>query len=426
MTLNRITEPAISIPETLYFKHVEEIILKNKVPLYILNAGTQELCKVEIVFKAGELYCKTPLIATAVNDLLDSGTKNKTAFEIAEAFDYYGAYLQTESNSDYSSIKLYTLNKYLDKTLPFLKEIITEAIFPQDELETYRQQNYQRLKINNEKVDYLARKKFYASIFDPQHPYGYDINEEHYKILSRDLILDFYQKSYLLNNAFILVSGSFSNADLKEIENHFNDYPVSGVNSSSHFASPQQSFKPHQKIKIEKGNAVQSAIRIGRSWHDKSHRDFQQMIITTTILGGYFGSRLMKNIREDKGYTYGIGCSVSSFLQSGFISISTQVGKDVCESALSEIYKEIELLRTTPVNADELTLVKNYLFGTFQRSIDGAFALADKFKNIKVFNLSYDYYYNYLKLLKDSTSELVQKTAAYHLNSENLFEVVAG
>ena len=150
------------------------------------------------------------------------------------------------------------------------------------------------------------------------------------------------------------------------------------------------------------------------------------MIITTTILGGYFGSRLMKNIREDKGYTYGIGCSVSSFLQSGFISISTQVGKDVCEPALAEIYKEIEMLRTSAVVIEELTLVKNYLFGTFQRSIDGPFALADKFKNIKVFNLGYDYYYNYLKLLKNATPEMVQKTAADYLNPQNLIVVVAG
>lgn len=426
MRLNRNSEPAISIPDTLTFKHVEEIILKNKIPLYVLNAGTQELCKVEIVFKAGETKCKTPLVATAVNDLLDSGTKNKTAFEIAEAFDYYGAYLQTESNSDYASVKLYTLNKHLSKTLPLLKEILTEAIFPQDELETYQQQNYQRLKINNEKVDYLARKKFYASIFNPQHPYGYEINEGHYKSLSSDLLLDFYKKSYPLNNSFVLVSGKFSDEDLNEIENHFEYYPVSDNKNPTLFTAPKLDFNSHQKIKIEKENAVQSAIRIGKSWHDKTQPGFQQMIITTTILGGYFGSRLMKNIREDKGYTYGIGCSVSSFLQSGCISISTQVGKDVCEPALKEIYNEIEILRTTTVGLDELTLVKNYLFGTFQRSTDGAFALADKFKNIKVFDLGYDYYYNYLKLLKDASAEIIQKTAADHLNPANLFEVVAG
>jgi predicted Zn-dependent peptidase len=426
MILNRTTEPDISIPDTVSFKEVEETILKNNTSLYVLNAGTQDLCRIEVIFKAAEIHSSIPLVATAVNDLLDSGTKNKTAFEIAESFDYYGAYLQTESNPDYTSVKLYTLNKHLPKTLPLLKEILTDAIFPADELETYKQQNYQRLKINNEKVDYLARKKFYASIFNPQHPYGYEINEGHYKSLSSDLLLDFYQKSYPLNNSFVLVSGKFSNKDLIVIENHFEDYPVSDNKSSTLYTAPQQSFIAHQKINIEKENAVQSAIRIGRSWHDKTQPDFQQMIITTTILGGYFGSRLMKNIREDKGYTYGIGCSVSSFLQLGFISISTQVGKDVCERAIIEIYKEIEMLRTTTVGLEELTLVKNYLFGTFQRSIDGAFALADKFKNIKVFDLGYDYYYNYLKLLKDATPDMVQKTAVDHLNPENLFEVAVG
>lgn len=426
MMLNRTIEPDISIPDTVSFKRVEEVILKNNTSLYLLNAGTQDLCRIEVIFKAAEIHSSIPLVATAVNDLLDSGTKNKTAFEIAESFDYYGAYLQTESNPDYTSVKLYTLNKHLAKTLPLLKEILTDAIFPADELETYKQQNYQRLKINNEKVDYLARKKFYGSIFSPQHPYGYEINEKHYADLFAEQLLNFYQKSYLLNNAFVLASGKFSNADLKEIENHFGSYPVSQSLSTPQFFSPANKSSIPKKIIIERENAVQSAIRIGKHWLDKTHPDFQQMIITTTILGGYFGSRLMKNIREDKGYTYGIGCSVSSFLQSGFISISTQVGKDVCPNALEEIFKEIELLRTAEVTKEELTLVKNYLFGAFQRSIDGPFALADKFKNIKVFNLGYQYYINYLNLLKTVSPEMVQKTAFEHLRSDGLIEVIAG
>lgn len=426
MLLNRIAEPSISIPESISFQEVEKIVLKNNVPLYILNAGTQDLCRIEVIYKAGEVHSNLPLVATAVNDLLDAGTKRKNAFEVAEAFDFYGSYLQTESNSDYSSVKLYTLNKHLQNTLPLLIEILSEAIFPEDELETYKQQNYQRLKINNEKVDVLARKNFLSSIFDKNHPYGYFITKEHYQNLNTEHLKSFHKNSYLFNNAFILVSGRFSDNEIKIINELFGqvieDNPPVKLSTTTEYISKDQP----QKIRIQKKAAIQSAIRIGKAWHNKTHPDFHKMIIATTILGGYFGSRLMKNIREDKGYTYGVGSSLSSFLQAGFISISTQVGTDVCDNALEEIYKEIEEMRNDFVSEEELSLVKNYLFGSFQRSIDGPFALADKFKNIAVFQLGYDYYLNYIKLLKTVTPDQILQTTLTHWGLNSFNEVVVG
>jgi zinc protease len=424
--INRLIEPSISLPETISFQEVEKIILSNNVSLYVLNAGMQELCKIELVFKAGEIHSRYPVVSRAVNDLLDSGTKTKSAFEIAEAFDFYGAYLQTESNADYASVKLYTLNKHLQNTLPLLLEILQEVIFPEDELQTYIEQNVQRIKVNNEKVDNLARKNFFSTIFNKQHPYGYYTTELDYQNLQQKNLIDFYNNSYLLSNSFILVSGKFSDADLKIITSTFETVKQTNATASPILFKQFQSASAERKIKIEKADAVQSAIRIGKAWHDKTHPEFKEMIILCTVLGGYFGSRLMKNIREDKGYTYGIGCSVGSFEQAGFITISTQVGKDVCEPALTEIYREISLLREELIPENELLLVKNYLFGSFQRSIDGPFALADKFKNIAVYGLDYSYYRDYIRLLKTITPQQLLVFAEKHFLANDFSEAIAG
>ena len=148
--------------------------------------------------------------------------------------------------------------------------------------------------------------------------------------------------------------------------------------------------------------------------------------MVNTILGGYFGSRLMANIREEKGYTYGIGSRMVSMNNAGYIYISTEVGTNVCDDAVNEIYKEIDKLRNELVSSEELNLVKNYMMGDFLRSADGPFALADKFKKIMFYDLSYSYYDEFVKTVKTITPEQIQSLADQYLNPDDLYELVVG
>lgn len=423
--MNRTIEPSITLPQSLIIPEAKEIILDNGLLLYIINAGEEEVCRVEIIFNAGEIQCRFPLIASAVNDLLDEGTKTKTAFEIAEAFDFYGAYLQTESTADYASVKLFCLTKFLPQTLPLLNEIITEAIFPEKELDIYITQNKQKLLINSEKVDYLARKHFNKHIFGSNHPYGYFTEPQHYDDITRNKLIDFYALAYQPSNAFIVLAGKISEKETTEVNRVFGKQKFEKGNAlPEKFQFPQ--LPAAQKIRIEKEGAVQSAIRIGKRMFTKSHPDYHSVSIASVVLGGYFGSRLMANIREEKGYTYGIGSALYSFKQDGFFFISTQVGKDVCEPAIAEIYKEVERLSSEIISTEELSLVKNYLFGNFQRSIDGPFAIADRFKSLKLANLDYDFYRKYLDVLKTFSAQNLLETASEYFEKKSLSEVIAG
>jgi predicted Zn-dependent peptidase len=159
---------------------------------------------------------------------------------------------------------------------------------------------------------------------------------------------------------------------------------------------------------------------------NKLHPDHHKLQVFNTILGGYFGSRLMTNIREDKGYTYGIGSGIISLQNSGYFFISTEVGADVTKDALAEIYKEIELLRTEEVSLEELDLVKNYMLGHFLKSCDGAFNMASLFESVDSFGLDYSFYDEYINTIKTITPKTIKELGVKYFKKSDLKEVVVG
>lgn len=421
----RTQEPLLGKPEKISIPEPEKILLANGIPLYCINTGEQEIIKLEIVFNAGEWYSDFPILMTAINDLMDEGTKAKSAFEIAEAFDFYGAYLQTECTHDIASIKLFTLTKFAKQTFELLLEILQDAIFPDKEIEIYKAQNIQKLKINKQKVDYLTRKEFGEALFGKTHPYGRRIEEENYVGLNRALLSKGYQSFYHHKNCFIILAGKISEQTKKITSEIFGSWK-SGDNFSLQNKIYKSDTSSQQKIKVEKEGAVQSSIRIGKILFNRKHPDYIPITVLSTVLGGYFGSRLMTNIREDKGYTYGIGCGMVSLLNEGYFFISTQVGNDVCQAALKEIYIEIERLRNDLIPDDELKLVKSYLTGVFQRSIDGPMELSEKIKTLLISGLDITFYSQYLEKLNSVSADELHLLGQKYFDISSLKEVVAG
>ena len=171
---------------------------------------------------------------------------------------------------------------------------------------------------------------------------------------------------------------------------------------------------------------MQSAIRIAKRTIGKSHHDFAKLHVVNTILGGYFGSRLMSNIREDKGYTYGIGSFVAPQKHDSYFGISTEVGADVSQKAINEIYKELESLRTELVSEEELNLVKSYLMGELLKSVDGPFSVAERWKGIILFDLDKSYFDNLVNTILNITPIEVRDIAERYLGSNDMYEVLVG
>jgi len=421
--LNRTESPKLIPTTDIKIPEAKVLYINDQIPVIVVNEGTQEVMKVELVFAAGNISEKIPMLASVASELLDEGTRKRSSADIAEALDNYGAYFQTECGNDFATVSLYTLSRFLPETLPVLLEIITEPAYPENEISTFCVQGKQRLAVSSEKVDFLARKHFINSLYGDQHPYGHFPKEENFDVFTPEILSAFHKKNYLNGLVTIVIAGKFNETQLKlAIEQIKSIGFKKGIVDNLNISATPEVVKLH----VPKESAVQSAIRIGRKLFNRKHPDYFNFTILNTVLGGYFGSRLMSNIREDKGYTYGIGSGIIPQFFDGYFFISTEVGSDVCESAVKEIHYELNRLVNDPIPQEELNLVKSYLTGSFQRSIDGPFSLADRYKTLVLNGLELEHYYSYLNTLRNVTSEDLLQTGRHYLNIIHMSEVIIG
>ncbi|WP_231492022.1 pitrilysin family protein [Pedobacter sp. Leaf170] len=420
--LNRTQAPDFKQVNKIEFIQPVKHVLNNNVPVFTVFSGEQDLVRIEFIFNNVNWNAEKPLQAIAVSAMLNNGTNKLTAKEIAEKIDFYGAFFQTEYNQDQSVVTLYTLNKHLKSVLPIVKDVLSDSQFPQKELDIYIQNQKQKLQVNLQKNDVLSRKEFSHALFGAT-AYGVDIQLKHYDALKRDDLVEYFKNAYSPNNCTIVVAGKFSDEGFDLLNSEFGQHWADGnvIKNSFSFKTPERKI-----VYKEKAESLQSAIRIGQLSINRKHEDFAGVQILNTVLGGYFGSRLMTNIREDKGYTYGIGSGIVSLHNSGYFFIGTEVGADVCADALKEIYKEIDLLKAEEIGEEELSLVKNYMLGSLLGSLENVFSHADKFKNIHFSGLTYSYYENYISKVKAITATDLLALANKYLTTESFTEVVVG
>lgn len=421
--IDRTLAPAFGQVENIELLHAQSHLLDNGLQCFVINGGDQELVRIEFIFSNVEWDLNKPLQAFATNTLLNDGTSGYSAAQIADKIDYCGAFLQTEYNFDQVTVTLYTLNKHLQTTLPIIKAILTDSVFPQVELETFILNQKQKLSVNLEKNDFVGRKVFNEILFGNT-LYGYDFDAAAYDQLTRNQLLEYFKKTYQPQNCTLIVAGKVTAEILKELNSVFgSDWENVNPVSQNVFTFDRKAGAEHL---VEKPDALQSAIRIGQIAINRTHADFPGFQVLNTILGGYFGSRLMANIREDKGFTYGIGSALVSLKNTGYFFIASEVGADVCGQAMFEIEKEVNLLKTQKVSEGELDLVRNYMLGSMLGSLENALSHADKFKNIYFSGLGYDYYDQYIRIVRNITPDDVLSLANQYLNFEDFQKVIVG
>jgi len=420
--LDRLLAPSFKQIETIAILKTEKRVLKNNIPVFILNAGEQDLVRVEFIFKNIQWDINNPLLASTTNAMLNDGTTTKTGAQIAEQIDFYGAFFQTEYGYDHASVTLFTLNKYVTDTLPIVKDVLLNSVFPEKDLKTFSHNNQQKLTINLEKNDFVARREFNNVLFG-DNLYGYKTQASDFDNLNTKTLKAYFNKAYHPQNCTIFLSGKVDEELYNSIENLFGNWE-----STTHFTHNKIELKPNieKNYFIKKSNALQSAIRLGIPSINRTHPDFAAMQVLNTVFGGYFGSRLMNNIREDKGYTYGINSGNATMAQAGYFVIATEVGIDVRQATLVEIELEMNRLKTELIPFDELTLVKNYLMGSLLGSLENAFSHADKFKAVYFYGLDYDYFDSFIETVKTITAEDLMKLANKYWHWEKFYKVIVG
>jgi zinc protease len=423
MALDRRIAPPIQTIERIVIPHVDFFTLPNGVKVVMLNQGSQEILKFEIFYKAGRSTESKRLVSRAMASLLKEGTASFDSQKIASQIDFYGASIKTASNMDFVYLSLHTLTKYFGNIAPIVSEMVHSPKFDEDEIVKFSNLNIERLREELTKNEVIAYRTLTESIFGTDHAYGYNSEVSDYKNLRKDDLVHHWNTTIGSDNCTIFVSGYITEDVINTLSKYFGQ---SKSQTSLIPYRPSTIALNHQKIFSYTTNEHQSSLKIGRKLFDKSHPDNASAFLLNTILGGYFGSRLMTSIREEKGFTYDINSSIDQMLYDGYFSISSEAAPKYIEPMLEHIYHEIELLQTEEVPNEELSMVKNYLMGNFMNLLDGPLNAMSFIKTMVLTEQKLEDFHTFVDEINATDSNRINSLANIYLQREDIIEVIIG
>ena len=426
MMLDRTTPPSIRPLGAFSLTRPERRKLKNGIPLNIIRAGSQEVVRFDVLIGAGQWHQTQALQAMFANRMLREGTETMTSAHIAEKLDYYGAWLELSSSPNCGFITLYSLNKYFPQTLAIIADMLMHPDFPEKELEVVLETNRQQFLVNSSRVEVIARKHFNRALFGDQHPFGRYAEEADYGRITAEVLREFYRKYYHSGNCSIYVSGKVTPEIERCIEENLGDAPWGECREMAPLQLVDPQPTTEKRVFVEKADALQSSLKMGCFMMDRLHPDFLKTRAMVTLFGGYFGSRLMSNIREDKGYTYGIGAGIVNCPGSGVMAITTEADNQYIEAIVKEVYHEMDRLCNDLAPQEELEMLKSYMLGDFCRSYEGPFSLSEAWIYVETADLDDEFFTRQVDSIRSITAEEIRDLAQQYLCKEKLIEVVAG
>ncbi len=382
----------------------------------LVPSDRQQVVRVEILLRGGTIEEPATGISGFTCGMLDKGTTHRSAAEVAATLDFYSAHLSVMAGSDFVNVTLFCLTRNLKNVLPLLFEILASPAFDEDEFRISRDIYLQNLSVNLEKNSYVAGKNLRKLVYG-DHPYGRHVSAEDASAVTTGQLRKFFTDAFKPWKVFI--SGCIEPADLDTIRQQL---PLAGPVLTTGLQVPV--FGGPSNIRTEKADAVQCSIRMGKPCIDRTAADYPALLLANHLLGGFFGSRLMKNIREEKGLTYGIHSSMQHMQFGGMLSIGADVNKDKLEPAMEAIREE--LLGMDNLTQEELTTARNHLIGSFQNDLNTIFAGADRIMTIRVNDLSPDHYGTLVRSLDRLSTEQVRDAAVNYFSPDSFAIAVAG
>lgn len=420
--------PEILTPHAAPLPPVETVILSNGLPLHLIRTEGQQVVRISLVWTAGSALQSKPFSASATLNLLAEGSERYTAHEIAERLDFVGSYFDVTIDRDYALVTFCCLEKFFAPTLEMLSEIVLHPVFPAGEVETYTHKRMERLAVERSKPATKARELFSQALFGDDHPYGICSPESEYLNLTRADIVDFHRLHYGAGECFAVCSLGTDPAQKEAVSELLDRIPRTPVS-----ASPPPIPAPASDTRrfLEIPGAVQSAIRIGRLLFPRQHPDFVGMQVVATILGGYFGSRLTQNLREERGYTYGVMAAMVNLREAGYLAVATEVAAEATADTVEQIFAEMERLKTEPVSEDELDTVRRSMLGEVMRILDGPFGIVDVvIEQIQIggrdARVDGNYIDEFIRSVEATTPERVMSLAKQYLDRDAFTTVIVG
>ncbi|WP_297335130.1 pitrilysin family protein [Algoriphagus sp.] len=423
MLLDRSQAPEFKIPEDFELRYPEKFTLSNGIHVFYFPTQGIDAVKIDITCQGqrDKLPLEQTLLPSFTLQMLSEGTTSKSSQDVANFLDFHASEISPILTFSKEGLSLLSTQKHLMAVLELMVDLIQQPSFTPEILEKRKSQRRLSIQLERERTSSRAGQLFRKGLFGATHPYGFEIGEKEVDLIDPEKI-HFYRDHLLWQETEIFISGDFSSQKLRNILDFLEQIPIrtkaSGIISHE--------FNPMEVLHENRETAVQSSIRLGYYSIPKNHPDFISLSIFNTILGGYFGSRLIKNIREDKGHTYGIFSSLAEIGNSNYWVISADVQKSFNREVISEIHREIQRLVHEPLEQEELETVRNYQIGQMLSRFSSSFDLMDRFRAVHHSGLDLDFYAKKLEFLRRFSSEDILQTGEKYFKDSPFLEVIVG
>jgi predicted Zn-dependent peptidase len=389
----------------------------NGIPLFLIPEVSQDVLKIELIFPTGKWYEPKAGVSHFTSNMLEKGTQRLDSSELAEMFDRLGAHIEISAGYDHTSVSVYALKKNWKEAAELLGEMVQTPAFDNDELDLMKDIFLQNLKINKEKTSFVVSQLIRKNIFG-NHPYGTSLEEKDVLEVTPGQLKSFHANNFRPTAIFVTTHPSVT---MEEVADRFGLFVKTPDDKT--LVPALTAGNKHEHVAKD---GVQTSLRLGRRSLMRTDKSYPDLLLFNHILGGYFGSRLMKNIREEKGLTYGIYSSINPFVRDSFFVIGADVNKDNRDLALDEIRKEIKRMRTEAVDAEELEIARNHFLGSLQSEVANPFSVTDKIKNIQLHGLPADYYPMLFRRINSVSVKDLLSVGEEYLNEDSLFVATVG
>lgn len=428
--LDRTQPPALSPLVAKALPPVQEHRLSGGLPVLLVRFGTQPVSEVQLLYRAGHSYELLPGLDGLLLRMLTEGTRTRSALELAQALDSLGAYVNTQSGYEVSAVSLSVLSRRAPEALALLAEIVRSPSLPPDEWTQLSDRTRQSLAVEQRKTAYHARRAFSRLAYGEAHPYAAQLGLPELDAITHGHLVGHHVACYAPGPSAILVAGQFEpTALLAALEQQFGQVQPAAATERASRAAAEAPAATAGRRHIPLPGQVQSTLRMGLGDDGRfrrEHLDYPALRLLTTVLGGYFGSRLMSNIREEKGYTYGIHAQWSALRYGGHFVIGTDVATAYVEPTLEETRRELDRLCHVPIPAAELDVARNYLLGRLLSEQETPFQVADILKNQRVNELPDTDYLHVFEQIRAQTPDSLQALAQSYFKPERMITVVCG
>ncbi len=408
--LNRQVAPPVVWSDSMRFPAFAEETLQNGIQFYSLAEGDIPALKVQFFFPGGTVSQPKKLVASAAMAMLSYGTESLDYETFATKIDSLGARITPSTSTRFTRLSMTCVADKLYEAWELLEDCMLHPRCDEENFRTWVAKQRAQAEIRMQESNYLAVRGLQETLM-PGHALGTYANLEDYDRLSIEDVRDYLHTYLRAEGTKAIVSGGFSKEMLAWVKGKVAQLQWGKSNAQPEEARPVDYDYSPEKLKLtEAPIGIQVSVEMGRLIPQLDVEELLELRIAVMLLGGFFGSRLIKNIREEKGYTYGIHSYLMPLPDGYELCISSEIGNQYVEDAVLEIHRELVRMQTTPVQEEELEVVRNYLMGMMLRSFDGVFPSARQLRTLVLQpELPKDYYYQYIKKIRSITPESLQR-----------------